>query len=129
MLKKKNDRLSKREQQIMDIIYQEGHCSATEIHQLMPDAPSYSAVRAMLKILLDKKILKHKLEGNKYIYSPKVNVDKAKKTALKDVLKTFFEGSAQNAVATLLDMSKDDMKNDDFDALAKMIEDAKKEGR
>ena len=65
MLKKKNDRLSKREQQIMDIIYKEGPSSATEIHQLLPDPPSYSAVRAMLKVLIDKKILKHKLEGIK----------------------------------------------------------------
>ena len=129
MLKKKNDRLSKREQQIMDIIYKEGPCSATEIHKLMPDPPSYSAVRAMLKVLIDKKHLKHKLDGIKYIYSPTVNVEKAKKSALTDVLKTFFEGSAQNAVATLIDMSKDEMGKDDFEALSKMIEEAKKEGR
>lgn len=129
MLKKKNDRLSKREQQIMDIIYKDGQCSANDIHQKMPDAPSYSAVRAMLKILVDKKHLKHKLDGNKYIYTPTINVDKAKKTALTDVLKTFFEGSAQNAVATLLDMSKDKMNNEDFEAMAKMIEKAKEEGK
>ena len=125
----KKDKLSKREQQIMDIIYEQGESSANEIHKALPDPPSYSAVRAMLKILEDKKIIRHKQDGLKYVYSPTVSREKAKKSALKNVLKTFFDGSAENAVAALLDMSKSDMKEDDFDRMSDLINNAKTKGK
>ncbi|MCB0279340.1 MAG: BlaI/MecI/CopY family transcriptional regulator [Calditrichaeota bacterium] len=125
----KKDKLSKREQQIMDIIYEQGECSANEIHKSLPDPPSYSAVRAMLKILEDKKIVRHKQDGLKYVYYPAVSREKAKKSALKNVLKTFFDGSAENAVAALLDMNKSDMKEEDFDRMSDLIKNAKNRGK
>jgi len=121
--------LSRRERQIMDIIYQLGQATAAEVLANLPDPPSYSAVRAMLKILEDKGHLRHKQQGPRYVFLPKVSREKAKRSAVKHLLQTFFDGSAESAVATLLDVSRSDLSNADLDRLNSLISQAKKEGR
>ncbi len=121
--------LSRRERQIMDIIYQFGQATAAEVLENLPDPPSYSAVRAMLKILEDKGHLRHKQQGPRYVFLPKVSREKAKRSAVKHLLQTFFDGSAESAVATLLDVSRSDLSNADLDRLNSLISQAKKEGR
>ena len=121
--------LSRRERQIMDIIYRFGQATAAEVLENLPDPPSYSAVRAMLKILEDKGHLRHKQQGPRYVFLPKVSREKAKRSAVKHLLQTFFDGSAASAVATLLDVSRSDLSNADLDRLNRLISQAKKEGR
>lgn len=128
MQKHTHDKLSRRERQIMDIIYRLGKATAAEVMDRLPDPPSYSAVRAMLRILEEKGHLFHEQVGPRYIYKATVSRDRAKKSALKRVLDTFFEGSTTQAVAALLDMS-DDLSNNDLDRLTHIIDDAKAEGR
>src|SRR2546425_12669076 len=95
--------LSRRERQIMDILYREGRATAAEVRAAMPDRPSYSAVRAMLRILEEKRHVKHKEEGLRYVFLPKVPRDKAKRAALAHILDTFVDGSDGQAVPALLD--------------------------
>ena len=121
--------LSRRERQIMDIIYQFGQATAAEVLENLPDPPSYSAVRAMLKILEDKGHLRHKQQGPRYVFLPRLSREKAKRSAVKHLLQTFFDGSAASAVATLLDVSRSDLSNADLDRLNRLISQAKKEGR
>jgi BlaI family transcriptional regulator, penicillinase repressor len=128
MASKSIDNLSRRERQIMDVIYQKGCATAMEVLQGLPDPPSYSAVRAMLRILEEKGMLKHKHSGPRYVFIPRVSRDRAKKSAMKNILKTFFEGSPESAMATLLDLSKSDLSQEDFDRLEIMIKKAKEEG-
>ncbi|MCH8874688.1 BlaI/MecI/CopY family transcriptional regulator [candidate division KSB1 bacterium] len=113
----------------MDIIYQLGQATAAEVLENLPDPPGYSAVRAMLKILEDKGHLRHKQQGPRYVFLPKVSREKAKRSAVKHLLQTFFDGSAASAVATLLDVSRSDLSNADLDRLNSLISQAKKEGR
>lgn len=128
-MKNTTDAFSRRERQIMDVIYNMGEASAKQVHETISDAPSYSAIRALLKILLDKNILKHEKRGKQYIYSPVVAVEKAKSSVMKNMLKTFFNNSASQAVAALIDMNKSDLSETDLDRLSKLINDAKKEGK
>lgn len=129
MVKKSQATLSRRERQIMDIIYQQGQATAADVMKNLPDPPSYSAVRAMLKVLEVKGHLKHRQQGPRYVFSPKVSREKAKRTALKHLLQTFFDGSAEKAVATLLDVSRSDLSDEDLDQLTQLINQAKREGR
>ena len=121
--------LSRRERQIMDILYQRGKSSASEVREAMPDAPSYSAVRAMLRILEEKGHVKHQAEGLKYVYAPVVGRDRAKRSAMKHLLDTFFSDAPEQAVATLLDVSSRSLKPEELDRMAEMIEKARKEGK
>lgn len=98
-----NQNLSRRERQIMDAVYRLGQASAQEIQENIPAPPSYSAVRALLAILVDKGTLKHERDGRKYIYKPTVSPDRAKRSALKRLLTTFYDNSAEKLVAALLD--------------------------
>jgi len=123
------DGLSRRERQIMDILYQHGKSSATAVREAMPDAPSYSAVRAMLRVLEDKDHVRHQAEGLKYVYLPTVTRDKAKRSAVKHLLDTFFHNSPEQVVAALLDVSSTRMTRQELDRMTEMIEKAKKEGR
>ena len=125
----KHATLSRRERQIMDIIYQREKATAAEVMEGLPDPPSYSAVRALLRVLEEKGHVRHKQDGPRYVFYPIVSRDKARESALKQVVGTFFEDSAEQAVATLLDMSAQDMSESDLDRLAELIEQAKKEGR
>jgi predicted transcriptional regulator len=121
--------LSRRERQIMDILYRAGKASASDVLNAMPDPPSYSAVRAMLRVLEEKGHVKHQEEGLKYVYAPVVARDKAKRSAVKHVMETFFNGSAEQIVAALLDVSSTRLTRDELDRMAEMIEKAKKEGK
>jgi predicted transcriptional regulator len=121
--------LSRRERQIMEILYQRGKASAQEVREAMPDAPGYSAVRAMMRVLEEKGHVHHQEEGLKYVYTPVVARDKAKKSAVKHLLETFFGGSPEQAVAALLDVSATRLTPEELDRMAGMIERAKREGK
>ena len=119
--------LSRRERQIMDLVYRDGRLTAAEVLERMPDPPSYSAVRAMLRILETKGHLAHQLDNTRYVYFPTLPKQNARKSALQNVVDTFFEGSTEKVVAALLD--RDDLADDALEKLSALIEQAKKEGR
>jgi predicted transcriptional regulator len=121
--------LSRRERQIMDILYQRGKASAQEVREGMEDAPSYSAVRAMLRVLEEKGHVRHQEEGLKYVYVPVVAREKAKRSAVKHLLDTFFAGSPEQIVAALLDVSSSKLTREELDRMADLIEKAKREGK
>jgi BlaI family penicillinase repressor len=121
--------LSRRERQIMDILYQRGKSSASEVLEAMPDPPGYSAVRAMLRVLEEKGHVRHLAEGLKYVYVPTVARDKAKRSAVKHLLDTFFKDAPEQVVAALLDVSSTRLTRAELDRMAEMIERAKKEGK
>jgi len=121
--------LSRRERQIMDILYRQGKASASEVREQMEDAPSYSAVRAMLRVLEEKGHVRHQAEGLKYVYVPTVARDRAKRTAVKHVMETFFNGSPEQIVAALLDVSSTRLTREELDRMSQLIEKAKQEGK
>src|SRR5580700_2118808 len=106
----------------MDILYQRGKVSAAEAREFMPDAPSYSAVRAMLRVLEEKGPIEHQAEGLKYVYVPTVGRDKAKKSAVKHLLDTFFADSPAQIVAALLDVSSTKLTREELDRMSAMID-------
>ena len=120
--------LSRRERQIMDVIYRRGRATAAEVLDDIPDPPSYSAVRAMLRLLEEKGHVRHEQDGPRYVFLPTVNRDRARKSALKHVVRTFFDGSATDAVAALLDADAK-LSESDLDRLSVMIQNARQEGR
>jgi len=120
---------SRRERQIMEILYQRGKASATEVRDAMPDAPSYSAVRALLRVLEEKGHIRHQAEGLKYVYVPVVARDKVKRSAVKHLLDTFFGNSPEQVMAALLDVSSQRLTREELDRMAAMIEQAKREGK
>ncbi len=126
---KKMQSLSRREREMMDIIFRAGKASAGEVLEAMADPPSYSAVRATLRVLEQKGLLRHEDDGTRYVYRPTLNRDKARQSAVDHLLTTFFDGSVANVVAMLLERSGDDLSGEDLDHLARLIEQAKKEGR
>jgi predicted transcriptional regulator len=121
--------LSRRERQIMNVIYARGVVSVQEVVDQIPDPPSYSAVRAMLRVLEEKGHVTHREDGPRYVYLPTVPRDEASRSALKQLVRTFFDGSAEQAAAALLDMSGPDLSEDELDRLSEAIEQARKEGR
>ncbi len=121
--------LSRRERQIMEILYQHGKATAAEVREAMEDAPSYSAVRAMLRTLEEKGHVKHRAEDLKYVYLPTIARDKAKRSAVKQLIDTFFNESPEQVVAALLDVSSQNLSTDQLDRMAAMIDKARKEGR
>jgi predicted transcriptional regulator len=121
--------LSRRERQIMEVVYRTGRATAGEVLEGLPEPPSYSAVRALLKILESKGHLKHLLEDGRYVWTPIVPRDRARRSALQSLLQTFFEGSAEKAVAALLTQSKSKLSEDELERLARLIADAREEGR
>jgi predicted transcriptional regulator len=123
------DTLSRRERQIMDVLYRLGSATAAEVQENIADAPSYSAIRALLRILVEKGHARHSYDGPRYVYSPVVSRPVAQKSALRQLVKTFFNGSASNAVAALLDMSGKDLSDSELDRLAEIVEQAKREGK
>jgi predicted transcriptional regulator len=125
----KRQQFSRREREIMDIIFNMGEATANEVLEKMPSPPSYSAVRAMLRILENKGHLRHEQDGTRYLYKPTMTTEKAGKSALNHLLSTFFDGSATKVVSTLLDDPQQAFSEDDLDALAALIERARKEGR
>ena len=121
--------LSRRERQIMDVVYRLGRASATEVLDGLPEPPGYSAVRAMLRILEEKGHLRHEIEGTRYVYLPTLSRARARRSALEGLLQTYFDGSAEQAMAALLDVSRADLDPGDLDRFAALIEQARKEGR
>jgi BlaI family penicillinase repressor len=122
-------KLSRRERQIMDILYQRGKASAADVLAGMDDPPSYSAVRAMLRVLEEKGHVRHESQDLKYVYAPTIPREKAKRSAVKHMLDTFFSGSPEQAVAALLDVSSTRLTRDELDRMSRMIEQAKREGK
>ena len=121
--------LSRRERQIMDVIYSCGSATVQEVVGKIPDPPSYSAVRAMLRVLEKKGHVKHREEGPRYVYLPTVPRDEARQSALRQLVSTFFDGSAEQAAAALLGMTGPELTEQELDRLSEAIELARKEGR
>lgn len=118
----KDDQLSKRERQAMDIVYRLGKATAEEIQEEMPDQPSYSAVRALLSILVDKKLLKHTRESRRYVYEPAISREKARDTALRKLMRTFFDGSPGKLMASLLDAKDRRLPPEEVAAIRKLLD-------
>jgi predicted transcriptional regulator len=121
--------LSRRERQILDIIHAREAITAAEIRAAMPDAPSYSAVRALLRIMEEKGHVKHREDGPRYVYLPCASRAMASRSALKRLVATFFQGSVTDAVAALLDSPDTKLSDADLSKLRAMIKQAEKEGR
>ena len=121
--------LTRREREIMDILYRRGRATAAEVLEDMASPPTYSAVRALLRILEDEGHIKHVQDGPRYVYLPAVARNDARKSALSHVVTTFFDGSVEQVVATLVESSRSKLSKDELERLAQLIEKAKKEGR
>jgi len=122
--------LSRRERQIMDIVYELGEVTAQQVLEKLPEPPGYSAVRAMLSRLEEKGHLAHREQGARYLYFPLVKRDAATRSALSNLVKTFFDGSAAQAANALLGMSMKNISNEELAALEKLIRQAKeKDGK
>ncbi|MEX2283075.1 MAG: BlaI/MecI/CopY family transcriptional regulator [Gemmatimonadota bacterium] len=121
--------LSRRERQIMDSVYRRGKATAAEVMADLPEAPSYSAVRTMLRLLEEKGHLRHEQDGPRYVYVPMVARENARVNALKHLVSTFFNGSAEQAMAALLEISDSNLSDDQLGRLQQLIEDARTEGR
>jgi predicted transcriptional regulator len=121
--------LSRRERQIMDVVYRRGLATAAEVLEDLPDTPGYSAVRAMLRVLEEKGHLRHDQQGPRYVFLPTVPREKARRSALKQLVQTFFEGSTEQTVAALLDLSASKLSDAELDRLSQLINQARKEGR
>jgi len=120
--------LSRRERQIVDALYKLGRASAAEVRAELPDPPSYSAVRALLRILEDKGHVRHEQDGPRYVYAPTVARDSAKRSAMRHILHTFFDGSAAQAMSALLDVSSSRLSDSELDRLERLIDEARKQG-
>ncbi|HEX7361714.1 MAG TPA: BlaI/MecI/CopY family transcriptional regulator [Bryobacteraceae bacterium] len=123
-----DQQLSRRERQIMDILFAKGRASGPEILESLPDQPSYSTVRTILRVLERKGHVRHVEENLRYVYLPVASAKAARRSALERVVKTFFDGSAKSAVAAFLDPAVFQLSEQDLDELAQMIEKARKEG-
>ncbi len=127
--KSSTDPLSRRERQIMDIVFRRGKVTIRDVLDDLPDPPSYSAVRALVRILEDKGHLQHSQDGPTYVYSPTQRPERARASALAHVVNTFFGGSATDTVAALLGLEGRGLSAHELDELGAMIEQARKEGR
>ena len=121
--------LSRRERQIMDFLFRVGKATAADVMEGLHDAPSYSAVRALLRILEQKGHIRHEEEGRAYVYMPLVRRADARQSALSHLLKTFFDNSAEQAVAALLAIKGEKMSGAELERMSRLIDAAKKEGR
>jgi predicted transcriptional regulator len=121
--------LSRRERQIMEVIYTREKATVAEVLEHLSDPPSYSAVRAMLRILEDKGHLRHTSDGPRYVYRPTAPREQVRDSALRRVVQTFFGGSPESAVAALLDLDDTDLDGDALERIAEMIDEARKDGR
>jgi BlaI family penicillinase repressor len=119
--------LSRRERQIMDVIYARGQATAAEVADAIPDPPGYSAVRALLRILEEKGYLRHEQQGLRYVFLPTVKRQSARRSALKSLVRTFFDGSVEQTVAALLGQQK--LSPEELERLARLIDRARKEER
>jgi predicted transcriptional regulator len=121
--------LGRRERQIMEAVYRLGHATAAEVRTQLPDPPSYSGVRAMLRILEEKGHLKHAQDGLRHVYSPTLPRNEARESAMRHVLRTFFAGSTSAAMAALLDATEEPPSDEELDTLVRLIDHAREQGR
>ncbi len=129
MAREPRPQLSRRERQIMDVIYRAGQATAQDVRAGITDPPSYSTVRALLRVLEEKGHVKHRADGLRYLYLPTVPREQAGEFALLQLVRTFFDDSPPDAVAALLDLSHDRFSNEELDHLQALIDKARKEGR
>ena len=129
MAKLQDHQLSRRERQIMDVLHAREQATAAEVLAALPDPPGYSAVRALLRILEEKGHIRHRRDGARYVYVPRVSRESASRSALKRVVSTFFQGSVTQAMAALLETSDTRLTEADLTKLRQIIEQARKEGR
>src|SRR6266404_758782 len=120
---------SRRERQIMDVLHAKGRATAAEVLAGLPEPPSYSAVRALLRILEEKGHVRHRRDGARYVYLPRASRETARRSALKRVVSTFFQGSVTQAMAALLETGDTRLSDAELDRLRQIIERARKEGR
>src|SRR5215469_646859 len=120
--------LSRRERQIMDILHASGSATAAEVRAALPDPPSYSAVRALLRILEEKQHVRHRQEGARYVYLPRASKESASRSALRRVVATFFQGSVKQAMAALLENADTELSDSDLNKLQQIIKQAQKKG-
>lgn len=118
--------LSRRERQIMDIVFRRREVAVSDVLEELPDPPSYSAVRALLSLLLRKGHVRHRRDGKRYLYAPRVSAGKASRSALQHLLRTFFDGSVEKVVASVLDQEAGHLSDDELARLAALIEAARK---
>ena len=121
--------VGRRERQIIEVVYRLGKASVTDVHTRLPDPPTYSAVRAMLGKLEDKGYLSHEQDGPRYVYIPAVPAERARRTALRQVVDTFFGGSVEQAVLALVKMPEGELPDERLAELAERIRRAREEGR
>lgn len=121
--------LSRRERQVLDLVYRRGRATANEVLGDLPDPPSYSSVRSVLRLLEKKGFLTHEDDGPRHVYVPAIRRERARRSALKHVLDTFFDGSPGEVVNALLDVSKSKLSAEELERIAALIAQAKKEGR
>jgi predicted transcriptional regulator len=120
--------LSRRERQIMDLLYQRGPLTSAQVQEALPSPPSYSAVRGILRILEEKGHVRHEQDGPRYVFKPTVSQDRVKTSMLRHMISTFFNGSAQEAVTALLTLPNSGLSEEDLGRLGRLIDDARKRG-
>ena len=128
MSKSLHSALTRRERQIMDILFRHGRATAAEVMEELPGEPSYSTVRTQLRVLEDKGHVRHDDDGVRFVYTPAVARHAARKSALRHLVDTFFDGSPEKAVAALLGGEGAKLSDDQLDRIAEMIDKARKEG-
>ena len=121
--------LSRRERQIMDAVFRLGEASVSDVRAELPDPPSYSAVRALMRVLTEKGELAHRSEGPRYVYRPTTSPEVARAGALERLLFTFFDGSPTKAMAALMDLSAEELSDEELAELEQLVRDAKGAGR
>jgi predicted transcriptional regulator len=129
VVERQSEGLTRRERQIMDVIYRLGSAAVADVQSEMPDPPSYSTVRALMGVLTEKGELTYTRDGPRYVYRPTTPREEARTSALERVLSTFFDGSPTKAMAALMDLSADDMTDEELDRLESLVKEARREGR
>jgi predicted transcriptional regulator len=117
--------LGRRERQIMDVVFRLGRATGAEVHAALPDAPSYSAVRGMLRLLEEKGYLRHEQDGPRYVYLPTAEPEEVSQTALQHLLHTFFGNSRESAMAALLDLPDQPLSEDEYRRLSRLLDEAR----
>ncbi len=123
------DGLARREQQVMNILFRRGEATVAEVMEDLPEPPTYSAVRSILRILVEKDLVTHREDGPRYVYLPKVSTQRAREDALRQVVRTFFDGSAEQALTALVRMSDGDVDEGTLARLKAKVRSARKSGR
>ena len=129
MTEKNKEYLSKREAQIMEVIYRHGSATAALVYEEVEEIPSYSSARVLMHLLADKGMLRHERQGQRYVYFPTTAPEDARRTELGHLMTTFFDGSLTEVMADLIDMKEKELSDEDWEAMHKMIDAARKQGR